>query len=100
MSSIGTELKINLHCEPLDGLHMADYDFRADFYIYANRVETVRKDGMIQADPDNYVALVDTAKLGTGEVWVRLTAEIPDNDFPDGLRTEVVNMSTGITVKK
>ena len=100
MSSIGTELKINLHIEPLDGWRMKDYDFHAEFFIYANRVEKVDKSAMIESDPDNYVALVDTARLGTGEIRVRLTAYIPDNDFPDGLRTEVVNMPTGITITK
>lgn len=26
MSSLGTELKINVHVEPIDGYHMEDYD--------------------------------------------------------------------------
>ena len=34
MSSLGTELKINVHVEPVDGYHMEDYDFACSFYVY------------------------------------------------------------------
>ena len=98
MSSLGTEFKINVHVEPIDGLHMDDYDFSCRFYVYTNRVVRIEKKDMIQVDQDNYIACVDSSKLGIGAVMMRITAFIPDVDFPDRLRTEVETVSTGITI--
>lgn len=98
MSSLGTKFKINIHVEPIDGLHMDDYDFSCRFYVYTNRVVRIEKKDMIQVDQDNYIACVDSSKLGIGAVMMRITAFIPDVDFPDRLRTEVETVSTGITI--
>ena len=53
---------------------------------------------MVKADDDNYVALVDSSKLGTGTIRCRVTAHIPDADFDDGIRTEIEEVNTGITI--
>lgn len=98
MSSIGTELKINVHIERLDGYRMSDIDFYCDFYVYTNRRVTIVKEQMVKADDDNYVALVDSSKLGTGTIRCRVTAHIPDADFDDGIRTEIEEVNTGITI--
>ena len=98
MSSLGTKFKINIHVEPIDGLHMDDYDFSCRFYVYTNRVVRIEKKDMIQVDQDNYIACVDSSKLGIGAVMMRITAFIPDVDFPDRLQTEVETVSTGITI--
>ena len=98
MSSLGTKFKINIHVEPIDGLHMDDYDFSCRFYVYTNRVVRIEKKDMIQVDQDNYIACVDSSKLGIGAVMMRITAFIPDVDFHDRLRTEVETVSTGITI--
>lgn len=98
MSSLGTELKINVHLDRLDGYRMSDIDFTCDFYVYTNRRVTVAKEQMIKADDDDYVALVDSSKLGTGTIKCRVTTYIPDADFVDGIRTEIEEVNTGITI--
>lgn len=98
MSNVGTELKINVHVEPIDGFHMSDYDFVCRFYIYRSCVVDVTKQNMIRIDNDNYIACVDSGKLGFGTIMMRVTAQIPDSDFQDGLRTEIKTVSTGITI--
>lgn len=98
---IGTELKINVHIEPLGGLHMSDYDFSAKFYTRAVKSVVVHKEDMIQVDADNYIALVDTSNMTTGVVMMVVTAQIPDADFPDGLRTETtMPINTNISIVK
>ena len=98
MSSIGTELKINIHVEPIGGLSMDDYDFQADFYVYRNRKVSVRKEEMIRVDENDYIAIVDTERTGMGKIRMRLTAYVPDEDLPDGLRTEIATVDTDITI--
>lgn len=36
MSDLG-EFKLNLHLDPIDGLHMSGYDFECALYVYTNR---------------------------------------------------------------
>lgn len=100
MSNVGTELKINVHVEPIDGFHMSDYDFSCRFCIYTNRYVELGKEEMIKVDDDNYIACIDSGQLGAGLVMMRITARIPDADFPDGLRTEVETVSTEVRISK
>lgn len=95
---IGTELKINLSLGNIGETHMEDMDFFAEFFVYSSRARKIEKADMIQVDADNYIALVDSTSLGTGNVRVRVTAYVPDTDFDDGLRTEIVTADTGITL--
>lgn len=100
MSGIGTELKINVHLDRLDGYRMSDIDFTCDFFIYPNHKITVSKESMVKVDDDNYVACFDSAKLGIGRIMCKVTAYIPDADFEDGLRTEVETVETNVTITK
>lgn len=100
MSSLGTEFKINVHVEPIDGLHMSDYDFTCRFYIYTNRNVEISKSEMIRVDDDNYIACIDSSKLSVGTIMMRIIAQIPDADFPDGLRTEIETISTGLVISR
>lgn len=100
MSSLGTEFKINVHVEPIDGLHMSDYDFTCRFHIYTNRNVEISKSEMIRVDDDNYIACIDSSKLGVGTIMMRIIAQIPDADFPDGLRTEIETISTGLVISR
>lgn len=100
MSSLGTKFKINIHVEPIDGLHMSDYDFTCRFYIYTNCYVEMDKNKMIRVDDDNYIACIDSSKLGVGTIMMRIIAQIPDADFPDALRTEIETISTGLVISR
>lgn len=97
----GSELKIIVTAEMPDGLHMEDVDFECEIYNRQkfNRRINFRKEDMKQVDADHYMCLVDSAVLGVGEYAVKLTAYIPDSDFPDRLRTEVTKFPVEVLVK-
>lgn len=97
---IGTELKLNIHIEPIGDTTMDDYDFEVEVYCSPKRPIIIPKANAIRVDSDNYVVLVDTNIVGAGDLKCKVTAHIPDGDFNDGLRTEVVAVSTGITIIK
>ncbi|MBO7293859.1 MAG: hypothetical protein J6U65_00415 [Bacteroidaceae bacterium] len=91
MSALGTELKINVTNDPIDGFHMGDYDFECAFYVYTNRRVVKKKSEMKKVDDDNYLGILktdDVMRIGRGRVLVEMTAYIPDADFEDGFRTE------------
>lgn len=100
MSALGTEFKMNVHLEPMDGLHMSGYDFECAFYAYTNRKVVIPKSKMKKVDDDNYLAIIESAdalRIGRGRINAEITAYIPDNDFPDGLRTEKLVLCTDVT---
>lgn len=101
MSVLGTELKINVHVEPIGGLRMSDYGFECAFFVYANKKVVIEKKDMKKVDDDNYLAIIDSAKgmqIGRGTINMEITAYIPDADFDDGLRTEKAIVCTGVTI--
>lgn len=100
MGALGTEFKMNVHLEPIDGLHMSDYDFECSFYVYTNKKVIIPKSKMKRVDDDNYLAMIETAdalRIGRGRINVEITAHIPDGDFSDGLRTEKLVLCTDVT---
>ena len=97
---LGTEIKLSIEIEPLGHITLDDYDFTVDVYCSTKKVQTFEKEDAIRVNTWNYIVLVDTAILGAGDVKCKVTAHIPDSDFPDQLRTEVACVDTGITVVK
>lgn len=99
MSALGSEFKLNIHVEPLDGLHMSDYDFECELYVYTNKVVKVPKSKMKKVDEDNYLLMLTSEigrNIGRGNVKLRFIAYIPDNDFDDGTRMEIEELCTPI----
>lgn len=95
---IGTEMKLNISVDPLGEITMDDYDFEVEvFCIPQKKIEIIKEDS-IRIDENNYIILVDSSKLGIGKVKVKFTAYIPDVDFDDGYRTEVLTINTGISI--
>ena len=100
MSALGTEFKLNVHLEPLDGIRMSDYDFEVALYVYTNRKVVFQKSKLKKVDDDNYLLMVETAdalRIGRGRINAEITAYFPDSDFSDGLRTEKLVLCTDVT---
>lgn len=97
---VGTELKLNINIEPIGEVTMEDYDFEVEVYCSSKRPVMATKKDMIRVDSNNYVVLVDTNEVGAGDLKCKVTAQVPDGDFPDLLRTEVVCIDTGINIIK
>lgn len=95
-TNTGTEIKINVHFDKICRYSMSDVDFSCQFYVQRKFVVEISKDKMIKVDDDNYVAVFDTSLIGPGEIKLRVTAYIPDDDCDDGFRTEIGTIDTGI----
>lgn len=95
---IGTEIKINVHVLPIDGMSMESYNFDCEFYTYSNKKLKVQKSEMIKVDGDNYIATIDTSVIGVGALRNRIIAQVPDMDFIDGYRTEIADVNTDVVI--
>ena len=96
----GTDIKLNIHIDPLGTLHMDDYEFECKFFVFQKKAIIVSKDQMVKLDSDNYLAIVDTSTLGVGNLHITLIAYIPDYDFEGTTRKEVVCVPTDINIVK
>lgn len=97
--AVGTKLKLNVTATFNDNrdLTLKNVDF--DIVVYTgHNSRTYTKDELIPEDDNNYIVLVDTDEVGAGEYHMKLVARIPDADFADGIRTEVVRFPTGVRV--
>ena len=83
----GTELKFTLDIQS-EGFDMADDDFKVVIKNTKSSVEILKSD-MILTEDEKYLFTIDTGVMGTGEYWISIFAYVPDDDFDDGLRTEV-----------
>lgn len=95
----GTDLKFNLHVEPLDGVSMEDYDFSVQAYCgQKRRSYTVDKADCYKEDADNYTVEIDTTPLDLGRLTIDVTVYLPDYKMPDSIRTEVLRFDTGLNI--
>lgn len=106
---LGTEMKLNIHIDPIETnttpITMDNYDFTVEVYCNPKKVIKATKEGnnldkIVKVDSSNYIVLIDTNEIETGTIKCKVTAYIPDSDFEDKYRTEVVIEDTGIKVVK
>lgn len=98
--SIGTTLKINVSADFGGGLTMDDADFTCEFFTNKRSTVALSKDEMIRIDDNNYLAVIDSTELGAGTITMLFDGTVDDNDCPDGVRREVLRVTTGITIEK
>jgi hypothetical protein len=77
----GTEIKVNVSIEPIDGLSMQDYDFEVYFFCSPVYKQVITKEQAKMVDKDNYLCLVDTRVVGVGNLKCMVIAHLPDADF-------------------
>lgn len=93
----GSEFKLNVNMEPIDGYHMKDVDFFCTFKS-CGRAVNLTKSEMIEVNDDNYLAPLYSSDLGIGTLSVRYEADIPDDAFDDGYRHIKIDIPTKISI--
>lgn len=95
MTITGTGKVFDVSAETIDGLNMSDYDFDCHFYVNPKTRVILKKSEMVKQSDTTYRAAVDTSKLGAGDIWLEVHAQIPDASWASGFRTEIARISTG-----
>lgn len=94
----GSDLKLNIHIEPLGELSMEDYEWKVKCYCSNEEPIIKNKSDAIFVDKDNYIITIDTTSLNVGPLQCVITAYIPDEDFDDKLRIEISRVNTNIII--
>lgn len=98
---LGSDFKMNVHMDNIDGYSMDDVDFKCVFYTKSSKKVVLPKDEMIPIRDSNYVSYVaplHSLDLGIGALKIVYEADIPDNDFDNALRHEIVPITTDIKI--
>lgn len=100
MNSVqGTQVKFNISMTPMESYHLEDIEWEAMVFVKGyNKHQVIKKQDARQVDKDNYIVVVNTDLVGSGEYYITLTAYIPDADVEGGYRTEKKTEFTGVTI--
>lgn len=96
----GTIKKLVVTIEPIGNITLSQCDFRAIFSTYGHTPLVIDKSDAVKQSDDSYMFVVDTAKVGPGELDCQLVVWLPDADVPGMLRPEVLILNPQITIVK
>ena len=99
--TLGSQEKILITSELPDDLTMQDVDFSVEVMNAEakDKKKTFKKTECILTDEGDYVVIVDTDDYGVGTLMCKVTFQIPDKDFPEGVRKSVVRINPHITIR-
>lgn len=101
MAEVGTGYIIQINIDSYRGTLMRDLDFELSFYVYTNRRETFTKPSLIhiqQENGDAYFALLDSRRVGAGELKCEIRIKDPEPRWVGGSRPVVLLRNTGINI--
>lgn len=94
---LGSQFVLKVHMDPLvDGTKLSEIDFTCEFS--ATNKQILKKTDLYKVDDDNYLAPLDSAVLGEGNLVLRLTAEIPCEYFAYNIRKDISIVNTNILI--
>ena len=84
---VGTDLKFALRINA-QGFSQDEDDYDITL-VCGNKKINITKDDIVRGEDNEHYLLVDTSQFSPGLVRAIVTAKVPDEDFPTGVRREV-----------
>lgn len=98
-SVLGSQEKIEFSADLPDGMKLEDVDFTVDVINVSEdcpdkpKRKSYAKGECLDAGDGAYIVLIDTNDFGIGTLMLMLTVQIPDTDFPEGYRKNVIKIN-------
>lgn len=92
---VGTEFKYAITINS-DGFDIDEDHWTATVICGKKKVVCQPDDGAIRGDDDKWYITFDTAELGAGAYYLVVEIDVPDDDFADHYRHEVIKLSKPI----
>ena len=99
-ATLGSDVKVLIEAElDDDTLTIHDVDFTGSVFNMTHNGKSINfsKSECIEAD-NGYILLLDTDKIGLGQVGLSVTFHIPDTDYQTGYRRQVVNINPHVII--
>lgn len=108
--TVGNDIKVLVRLTELgEGVHLDHAAYQLKFtsgtksktfdVTLGDDGECVYPSGVAKHDEDSVRVALPTADMDRGDLWLRATVHVPDADFSDGERTEIVEHDMGITLE-
>lgn len=85
---IGTDLKFKITITA-EGFSQDSDDYKVELYCGNTQITINKEDIVKDPDTDDFYMMVETSKLRPGMLRMVVTAFVPDDLFPSGVRKEV-----------
>lgn len=100
---LGSDVKVVFGACLPDDMTLADVDFTGLVYVRGKMESAVtftKADAHKIGEGRKYCYMFNSSKLGIGRYLLRLTLHVPDEDYPEGYSTEVIEIDPRINVKR
>lgn len=94
----GTELKLALNISDIGKYVLEDLNFHIIAYTNQKKKFTIEKKDCIHVNDSCYLILIDTSIYDIGNLILDVFLDVLDDDFEDGIRTEVYRIKTEIKI--
>lgn len=96
----GSDFRLRVHITNLgENIHLSDQNVSLVCTLRVRDTSLVKdKAALTPVDADTYIMAVSTADLAKGDVFLETHTGVPDIAFQDGVRDEIVNTDTGVTI--
>ena len=96
----GSDFRLRIHITNLgENIHLSDQNVSLVCTLHVKDTTlSKQKPDLIPVDQDTYIMAVSTADLAKGDVILETHTGVPDIAFQDGVRDEIVETDTGVTI--
>jgi hypothetical protein len=98
ISYLGSEEEVNISLDLIDGYAMADYDFTIEVYCSSLKKQIFTKQQATRIDDNNYTVIVETIKIGVGDVKIRVVGSVPNRSYPGKYRDVVTYLDPNMRI--
>ena len=96
----GSDFRLRIQITNLgENVHLSDQNVSLACTLRVRDTFLVKtKAELSRVDDDTYIMAVSTDGLAKGDVYLETHTGVPDIAFQDGIRDEIVNTDTGVTI--
>ena len=95
---IGEKKRMQVTFQPMGELTADDYDYTIELYCTPAKKFVITKAEVIRESENVCRFILDTSIVGGGELKMKITALIPDEECEDGVRPDIFLTDTGYRI--
>lgn len=101
---IGTDLKFSIKVDPIEvegqteRLSLKDCDFKVEMFVDLDNKVTIPKEKATYKSDNEYYVGFNTNDVGVGKLKCRVIMNLNDDVFDDLIRTEIIEIDTGLKI--
>lgn len=101
---LGTDLKFSIKIDPIEvegqteKLSLKDCNFEVEMFVDLDNKVTIPKDKATYKNDNEYYVGFNTNEVGVGRLKCRVIIHLDDDVFEDDVRTEIIEIDTGLKI--